>query len=127
MKYIEKIDKLFKLNDKSYCYSKIEKEENILLCILSYINILVLIPFFISKNKYVSYHSNIGINLFLYELIFNFLFKMFDFIFLSKIIYNLIKVIFFILSILGIINVLNLKAKELPIISKYKLIKYNDL
>ena len=99
------------------------------MAILSYIGILALIPYFAEKdNKYVIYHAKQGMNLFLLEiaasvalgLISSILWILFLFIWLLSAVVGIASLV---LSILGIVNVLNGKAKELPIINKFQIIK----
>ena len=100
------------------------------MAIFCYIGILVLIPYFAEKNnKYVMYHAKQGLNLFLLDVIASIAVGIitgilsFVLAFLASIVSYIVGLFFFALSIIGIINVCNGKAKELPVINKIKLIK----
>ncbi len=86
--------------------------------ILSYLGILVLIPLFVSrKDAFVKFHAKQGLVLLIIEAI--------AWILIGSfwgplwILFRLIKLGVFILSIIGIINVLNKKEKELPIVGSW--------
>ncbi len=90
--------------------------------------IVPFIPYFYNKNNtYVKYHSVIGMNLFLIALFYFLIYKMIIWIdidiFLIKIVFLIIWLIILLLFCLGISNVCNGKAKELPIINKIKVFK----
>ncbi len=118
------------VKDETNNYDKKDIESGKVMAILSYIGILVLIPYFAEKNnKYVQYHAKQGLNLFLIEVIAGIAVSIitgilsFILFFLGAIISYAISLCFFALSIIGIVNVCNGKAKELPVINKIKLIK----
>lgn len=96
-------------------------EENKLLCILSYLGILLIIPFLMRSNSpYVKFHSNQGLILFILNLVISVLAII---PILGWIVAGLGNIVTFVLMILGIVNTVQGKAKELPIIGKFKLIK----
>ncbi len=114
---------------KGPTFSKKEIEDGKLMGILSYIGFLAVIPYFVEKNnKFVMYHAKQGLNLFLLEMICSLALTI-----ATPILFLLIGIIAIVsfvvgglsiaLSVIGIINVLNGEAKELPIIEKYKLVK----
>lgn len=117
------------VKDDSNSFNKKDIEEGKGMSILCYLGFLVLIPYFTEKNnKYVIYNAKQGLNLFIYEIIFGVAVLIFSFIFwriwiITNIIEFIYDAIVFAFSILGIINVLNGKAKELPVINKFKFIK----
>ena len=96
--------------------------------LLSYIGFLVLIPYLgEKKNKYVRFHALEGMNLFIYELILGgiltFVNIFIPLTFLRSLFSTIVSLICLALSIIGIINVCNDQAKELPVINKMKIIK----
>ena len=96
--------------------------------ILSYLGILCLIPYFAEKNnKFVVFHAKEGLNLLIISVIFTFATGVISAIPLIGLISLLISWVgslaILALSILGIVNVCQGKAKELPFINKIKLIK----
>ena len=117
------------VKDDSNSFDKKDIEAGKGMGILSYLGFLVLIPYFSEKNnKYVIYHAKQGLNLFIIEVICGIAIGIVgSLLWRLWFIVNLIDTIFgiaaFALSIIGIINVCNGKAKELPVINKIKIIK----
>lgn len=98
--------------------------------IIAYLGILCFIPLFTSKdNKYVMYHTEQGIALFISWVIVSIVFSFLDPILYKLIpmgymcggslIYSLLRLFLFVLMILGIINGAGGKVKELPVIGSY--------
>jgi len=110
-------------------FSKKEIEDGKFLAVLSYISILSLIPYFAEKkNKFVMYHAKQGINLFLLEVICSATLSIIGpilwiILWLISIVGSLVALASLALSIIGIVNVCNGEAKELPYINKFNLIK----
>ena len=105
-------------------------EENKAFGILAYLSILVLIPLLAApKSKFARYHTNQGLVLFIAELIawipqiiLSAIFGGVPVVYIIvNIIFSLIDLCFLILAILGIVNACQGKAKELPILGKFKL------
>ena len=112
------------VDDETYKYSEEEMINGKEMAILCYI--FPVIPYFLNKkNSFVKYHSVIGMNLFVIVLFYYIFFKMIINIdlLLIKILLPLIWLFLLLLSCLGISNVCNLKAKELPLINKIKVFK----
>lgn len=102
-------------------FSVKDKEDNKLMAALSYVSILSLFPYLLVKDSsWVKYHAIQGINLFIIELICLGI-KMIPL--LGGLISSIVGAICFGLSIIGIINVCNEEAKELPIIKNIQFIK----
>ncbi|MDO4756906.1 MAG: zinc ribbon domain-containing protein, partial [Parabacteroides sp.] len=118
---------------------KTDAEANKVMALLSYFGILVLIPIFAAKHSpFVRFHANQGVVLLL---------AMIGYIIADSIISAILRVVlykglglwsiysmcnsllsllyvgFTIFAIIGIINVLNGRAKDLPIIGKYRVLK----
>ena len=92
-------------------------EDNKLMGILSYIGVLCLIPLLTKKdNEFVFFHAKQGLVLFIAEVITALVAAI---PFLGWVIAPLASLLWIILSIIGIINVLGDKTKELPILGKY--------
>lgn len=133
-------DKLKKLNDTPDTtdqYAKEDIEKNKAMGILCYLGILLLIPLFAAKDsKYVRFHLNQGLLLIIaavivsaavgvvqgiaFALFFESLFALYV---LFRTITSLCTLPIFVLMVIGIINVVNGRTKELPVIGKFKLIK----
>lgn len=102
-------------------FSEKEKEDGKIMAILSYIGFLSLIPYLAEKdNKWVKYHAIQGVNLLIIEAIL-YAVKMIPL--LGWIVGWLGSIVTLVISIIGIINVCNGEAKELPIVGKIKFIK----
>ena len=113
-------------------FDKADIEQNKAMSILAYFGPLVLIPIFAAKNsKFARYHSNQGLVLLLAAIAYGIVYGI-----LSTIIYaiswrlgfivsiiGLVSILFTVLAIIGIINAVNGRAKELPIIGKYRILK----
>ena len=117
------------VKDDTELFDKNDIESGKVMAILSYIGILCLIPFFAEKNnKYVIYHAKQGLNLFFLEIIASAAISMFSIIlfflfFIGGLIGFAVSGLSLALSVIGIVNVCNGKAKELPIVNKIKIIK----
>lgn len=121
----EKIEETFKnLNntpDTTSEFDAADIEANKVMAILAYIGILVLIPLLAAPNsKFAKYHTNQGFILFLIGIAT----AIVGFIpILGAIIGAIVGLCTLVLAVIGIINAANGKAKELPIIGKYTLLK----
>lgn len=116
-------------------YSKKEMKDGRLMAILSYFGILALIPFFAEKNnKYVQAHAKIGMNLFILEAIvavassivpgiLALTIILIPLAILVGILAGALGIFFLVVSIIGIINVINDEVKPLPLIGKIQFIK----
>jgi uncharacterized membrane protein len=105
---------------------------NKVMAVLSYFGILWLIPLFAAKeSKFARYHANQGIILFICNMAYSIASTIIDSIFTAisyrlgfvGTILDLVSIVFLVLAIIGIINAANGKAKELPVIGKYKILK----
>lgn len=112
-------------------------KNNTVMGVLSYLGFLVLIPMLAAKeSKFARFHANQGLVLLIVEIaygvlrsIVNGLLKL---IFgawagwicsLVAFVLSVICVVFLVLALVGIINVANGKAKELPVIGKFRILK----
>ena len=100
--------------------------------ILAYLGILVLIPIFACKgSRFARFHSNQGLVLLLACVAYNIVYGIINAILLAiswrlafiGTILSLVGIVFLVLAIIGIVNVCNGRAKELPLIGKIKLLK----
>lgn len=100
---------------------------------LSYLSFLVLIPIFAAKNsRFARFHANQGLVLLVVELAWGIVTGVLGgiltaispfLVFVSSIL-SLANILFFVLMILGIVNAVNGRAKELPIIGKLRFLQY---
>ncbi len=121
---LDKVEDQFKNTaDSTAEFDPADISSNKVMAILAYFGILVLIPIFAAKNsKFARFHSNQGLILFLVALIVGILVNVLSKIHLGFIAW-LLDVVVFIFAIVGIINAAQGKAKELPFIGKYRILK----
>ena len=100
--------------------------------ILAYLGPLVFIPMFAAKgSKFARFHTNQGLTLFIACVALSIVYSILNWIilaiswrlyFISSII-GLCSLVFLVIAVLGIVNVANGRAKELPVIGKFKFLK----
>lgn len=135
----EKLLILLNTEDYTENYSLEEIESGKTLSIVSYL--IPIVAFILSKkNSYVHYHTTNGMNILFTYLIFLIIKRTLSYIFgtpcdlisgikcmilpLSlRILFALINMLFSFIVLLGLLNVCNNKAKDLPLISKIKFFK----
>lgn len=105
-------------------------EENKVMGVLAYIGILVLIPLLAApKSKFARYHSNQGLILLIIEVLCSAIFTPLGFIpyvgIVFSIIGGLVGLVCLVLLILGIVNAAQGKAKTLPLIGKFNILKWD--
>ncbi len=102
------------------------------MAILAYFGPLVLIPIFAAKDsKFARYHSNQGLVLLLAAIAYGIVYNILSAIILAiswrlyfvVSIIGLVSIVITVLAIIGIINAATGKAKELPLIGKFKILK----
>lgn len=120
---------------KKSTYDKKDIEDGKAMGILAYLNFLSLIPFFAEKkNKFVVYHAKQGLNLFILttgaaiaiSILFGIIICMpilWGLLFIASLLSTAVGIFTLVMSILGIIQVINGKTEELPLIGKIKIIK----
>ncbi len=120
------------LKDTTNEYDKKEIENGKVMAILAYLGILCLIPYFAEKdNKYVRFHAVQGLNLCLFSVIYGFAFGILSLVlafipiigWILILLLSLISYGFVALAIWGIVYAFQDKAKEIPVVNKYQLIK----
>lgn len=106
--------------------------QNKIMAILAYFGILVVIPIFAAKeSKFARFHANQGLVLFIasvaywimLEIIKSIIVSISTGLLLITTILGLTYLVFLVLGIMGIVNAATGKAKELPIIGKFSLLK----
>ena len=116
------------IKDSSKKFDKKDIEENKAMAALAYI--VAPVPYFIeTKSKWVRYHAIQGMNFFIIFVVLCLLVSiinsliLFSFPFLKGVVRALLYTFGIVYALIGIINVCNGEAKELPIINKFKFIK----
>lgn len=114
--FTEDLKKLADTPDTTANYSAADISNNKLMAVLCYLGILWLIPFLAAKESpFVKYHLNQG----LLVLILGLIVAAISWI---PLIGWLCGVVVFALAIIGIVNAVNGKAQELPVIGRFKLL-----
>lgn len=118
--------------DTTTQFDPADVEKNKAMGVLAYLGILVLIPILAAKDSpFARYHANQGLVLCIACILYGVAYSILSSIilaiswrlyFLVSII-GLVGVVFAVLCVIGIINAVNGRAKELPLIGKYKLLK----
>lgn len=116
------------IKDNSKKFDKKDIEENKAMAALSYI--IAPVPYFVeTKSKWVHYHAIQGMNLFIIFIVLSLIVSIISalllgpFSFLKTLLRTALYVFIVIFALIGIVNVCNGEAKELPIINKFKIIK----
>lgn len=120
--------------DTTSYYSRSDIEGNKLMAVLSYLGILVLIPILAAKDSpFAKFHATQGLNLLIVSVAWSIVSGIIGAIlgaigvtFLSvlwSIITWLVSIVIFLTMLIGIINAAQGKAKELPIIGGFRILK----
>ena len=120
--------------DTTSYYSRSDIEGNKLMAVLSYLGILVLVPILAAKDSpFAKFHATQGINLLIVGVAWSIVSGIIGAIlgaigvtFLSvlwSIITWLVSIVIFLTMVIGIINAAQGKAKELPIIGGFRILK----
>lgn len=125
----DKTEKVLKdIKDSSKKFDNKDIEENKAMAALAYI--IAPIPYFVeTKSKWVHYHAIQGMNLFIIFILLSLVVSILNslllwpFTFIKTILRTVLYTGITIFAIIGIVNVCNGEAKELPVINKIKIIK----
>lgn len=129
---VDDIKNLNNTNDHTRDYGSQDIDDNKVISVLSYISFLFIIPLLARKDSgYARYHANQGLVLFIAQLVWSVVFKVLAVLIgwipvvgiLVTVIGWLVEAIFLVVAIIGIVNTLNGKAKDLPVIGKFRIIK----
>lgn len=128
----ETFQKMMDTKDQTTDYTQEDIERNKGITVLSYLGFLVLVPLLAAKeSKFARFHSNQGLILLLAGVAFGIAYSILSSVLLaiSWRLFFLLRIVqlmwipFTVLAIIGIFNVVNGKAKELPLIGHFRLIK----
>ncbi len=100
-------------------------EKNKIMALLAYCGPLVLVPIFAAKDSpFAKFHSNQGLVLLIVHIIIIIACTILAVIpIIGWIIGLILPLVSFVLAVLGIINAINGRAKELPVIGKFRILK----
>ena len=118
---LDKVGDQFKnAADNTAEYDQADINSNKVMAVLAYLGILVLIPLFAAKDsKFARFHTNQGLILLLVEILCSVISRIPVIGFIGSI----LGFIGFIFAIIGIVYAVQGKAKELPLIGKYRILK----
>ncbi len=124
----ETVDKLVNTPDSTASFDPADVRQNKAMAILAYISVLVLIPLFLAKSsKFARFHCNQGLTLAILEVICWIVLGTLGGLPLIGWIFRLangvLGIAFLLLSILGVVNVVNERAKELPVIGGLRVLR----
>ena len=122
------ISKITDTPDYTSSFNPQDIQKNKTMSILAYIGILVLIPIFAAKDSaYAKFHANQGLLLLIAEAAVGLVFGLLGLIPYIGVIFQILlwtcEVIFGALSVIGIVNAVFEKAKELPLLGGYYILK----
>ncbi len=122
------INNLNETPDYTSSFDPADVQNNRVMGVLSYLGILVLIPLFAAKESpFARFHCNQGIVLAVAEVVVSIAFRILRKLPLIGWIFSIIAALagigMFVLAVIGIINAANGRAKELPIIGGFQIIK----
>ncbi len=130
--YAEKIKALNNTADTTADFDKADIEQNKIMAILAYLSWLVIIPIFAAKDsKFARFHANQGLVLAITEIAWWIAQAIISTVlyaiswrlgFISSIL-GFVNLVFLVLLIIGIMNAANGRAKELPVIGKFRILK----
>jgi len=111
--------------DTTAAFDPADVNENKAISILSYLGFFLLIPLLLKPNSpFVRYHVNQGLILFIVDLAAGIVGSIFGLIpFVGWIVGLVLGIAVLALAIIGIVNCVGGKAKQLPIIGKYTILK----
>ena len=122
------VNSFFDTPDTTAEYDPKDIQDNKIMAVLAYIGILLLIPLFAAKNsKFARFHVNQGLPLMIVGLAIGIISIPLGLIpivgIITSIIFGLAGICVLVLAILGIVNAATGKAKELPLVGKFKILK----
>ncbi len=114
--------------DYTASFDQNDIQQNRVMGVLSYLGILVLIPLFAARESpFARFHCNQGIVLALAEVILSFAVRIFGRLplvgWIIRLVGGLGGLALFVFAIMGIINAINGKAKELPLVGGFQILK----
>ncbi len=130
--FSQKIQNFNNTADTTSEFDAADINANKVMAVLAYFGPLVLVPIFAAKNsKFARYHSNQGLLLIIASFLYGVAYSILSSIILAiswrlyfiVSIIGLVSIVITVLAIIGIINAATGKAKELPLIGKFKILK----
>ncbi|MCQ2487907.1 MAG: zinc-ribbon domain-containing protein [Clostridia bacterium] len=100
-------------------------EKNKIFAVLAYLSWLILIPIFVAKDsKFARYHANQGLVLAISATVGLVLLSLLPNIAIIRLVVSLFEIVVWVIDIIGLYNAATGRAKELPIIGKFRILNY---
>ena len=124
----EKFDEFNNTNDSTDEFDSADIEQNRIIAVFAYLSWLVLVPIFAAKDsKFARFHANQGLVLAIVEIFCGIVLGFFSNLPLVGWIFSLVGSLFglvcLVFAVLGIVNAAGGRAKDLPIIGKFRILK----
>ena len=124
----DKLNELGNTKDHTEEFDRNDIEQNKVMAILAYLGWLVIIPLLAARNsKFARFHANQGLILAIVATVVYVVLAILTLIPVIRWIFYIVEAVFgvavFILAVMGIINAVNGKAKDLPVIGSFRLLK----
>ena len=124
----EKFNEFNNTADTTAEYDQNDIQKNKGMAVLAYLSWLVLIPIFAAKDsKFARFHANQGLVLAIAEIVCGVVLSILSALPFIGWIFGIVEGLFSLVclgfTIIGIVNAVNGKAKELPIVGKFKILK----
>ena len=124
----EKFNEFNNTADTTAEYDQNDIQKNKGMAVLAYLSWLVLIPIFAAKDsKFARFHANQGLVLAIAEIVCGVVLGILSALPFIGWIFGIVEGLFSLVclgfTIIGIVNAVNGKAKELPIVGKFKILK----
>lgn len=126
--FSEEFKKALNTEDSTAAFDAEDIRQSRPMSILAYLSLLVVIPLFLDKgSKYTRYHCNQGLILAIPEVVCGVVLGLLDGLPLIGWIFRLAEgvlgILFLLFSVLGIVNVVNGRAKALPVFGGLRVLK----
>lgn len=130
--FVDSVKNLNNTADYTAEYDPMDVEQNKIMAVLAYLGLLVLVPILAAPNsRFAKFHANQGLLLTIASFAFGMVTGIITAIFmwipvLGAIVIaavSLLSLVFLAASIIGIVNAVQGRAKELPIIGKFRILK----
>lgn len=127
----ETLDSIVELNNAPDTTSRMDPmdvEQNKLMAVLAYLSWLVLIPIIFAPNsRFARFHANQGLVLAIVEIVCGAVLSIFGSIpligWLFQLVGSLFSLVCLLIAIIGIVNAVNGKAKQLPVVGAFTILK----
>ena len=123
--FFDKVKDLNNTADTTYAYHPQDVQSNRVMAVLAYLSWLVLVPIFGAKDSpYARFHANQGLVLVIVEAVWGIFAAIAgELLWFLGFVLDLGSIVFAVLTIIGIVNAAKGRAKELPVIGRFRILK----